>query len=78
MVERVDAVDLEVAAVLLLNQPGGQRPWQRDVCTGSGNKPSHVPGFGDVAQGLRVGGREEQIVVVKHCAKPREKPFASS
>jgi hypothetical protein len=42
----IDAANLEVAAVWLLNQPGRQRFRQRYVCAGTGSKPPDVPFFG--------------------------------
>lgn len=57
----IDPVYFKVAAVLLLNQPSEQWPWQRYVGAGTGDKPTDVPCPSDVAQRFRICGTEEQV-----------------
>jgi len=66
----VDAVDSQVAAVLLFDQPEGQRSGQRNVSTGTRDKPMHVVGPGDRVHRFRVSGCEYQIVVLEQGAEP--------
>jgi len=57
--ELIDPVNFEADAVLLLDQPGGQWPGERNIGAGTGDKESDVPFPGDVAQHFRIRGAEE-------------------
>jgi hypothetical protein len=61
----IDPVDLQITAILLLNDPCWQRSGQGNIGAGSSDKPLNAPGVGDMAKCFRIGGGEHQVVITK-------------